>query len=149
MVRDSNHQVIWTRLNSVTCVIQRTAGRRAASDIALQGITRAITDGIQAVMAVTEDRKAPVSIVTIILINYDTHHSVPAVMRVISKAKAITMVEEMAPSNKTRIAALADVIECPAVVFDGCRMSGARGLHTQDPVSNSTDRVLVSSPHIA
>ncbi len=68
-------------------------------------------------MAVTEDRKAPVSIVTIILINYDTHHSVPAVMRVISKVKAITMVEKMAPSNKTRIAALADVIESLTVIL--------------------------------
>ena len=120
VVRDSNHQVIWIRLNSVTCVIQRTAGRRAASDMTLQGITRAITEGIQGVMAVTEDRKAPVSIVTIILTNYDTRHSAPAVMRVISKAKAITMVEEMAPSNKTRIAVLADVIESLAVDFDGC-----------------------------
>ena len=86
----------------------------------LEGITRAITEGIQGVMAVTEDRKAPVSIVTIILTNYDTRHSAPAVMRVISKAKAITMVEEMAPSNKTRIAVLADVIESLAVDFDGC-----------------------------
>ena len=43
-------------------------------------------------------------------------------MRVISKVKAITMAEEMAPSNKTRIVALADVIESLAVVFDGCRM---------------------------
>ena len=95
-------------------------------------------------MAVTEDRKAPVSIVTITLINYDTRHSVPAVMRVISKAKAITLAEEMAPSNKTRIAALADAIEFPAVVFDGCRMNRARGMQTQDPVSIFTDRVLVS-----
>ena len=110
------------------CVIQRAAGRRPISDIALKGTTRAITEGIQGVMAVTEDRKALVSIVTITLINYDTRHSVPAVMRVISKAKAITLAEEMAPSNKTRIAALADAIEFPAVVFDGCRMNGAGGL---------------------
>jgi hypothetical protein len=68
-------------------------------------------------MAVTKDRKAPVSIVTIIQINYDTRHSVPAVMRVISKAKVITLVEEVAPSNKTRIAVLADVIESLAVVL--------------------------------
>ncbi len=53
-------------------------------------------------------------------------------MRVISKAKAITMVEKMAPSNKTRTAALADVIEFLAVDFDGCRMSRARGLHRRD-----------------
>ena len=112
----------------MTFAIQQTAGRRAASDIALKGTTRATTEGIQGVMAVTEDRKAPVSIVTIILINYDTRLSAPAVMRVISKVKAITMVEKMAPSNKTRIAVLADVIESLAVNFDGCRMSGARGL---------------------
>ncbi len=43
-------------------------------------------------------------------------------MRVISKAKAITMAEKMALLNKTRIAVLADAIESLAVVFDGCRI---------------------------
>jgi len=53
-------------------------------------------------------------------------------MRVISKVKVITMAEEMAPSNKTRIAVPVDVIESLAVVFDGCRMSRARGFHRRD-----------------
>ena len=42
---------------------------------------------------------------TIILINFDTRHSVPAVMRVISVVKAITLAAEAVRSNKTRIAA--------------------------------------------
>jgi len=42
-------------------------------------------------------------------------------MRVISKVKAITMAEKAAPSNKTRIVVLADVIESVVVVFDGFR----------------------------
>ena len=43
-------------------------------------------------------------------------------MQMISQVKAITMAEKMALSNKTRIAVLADAIESPAVVFNGCRI---------------------------
>ena len=45
-------------------------------------------------------------------------------MRVILKVKAITMAEIMALSSKTRIVALADVIELVVVVFDSCRKIG-------------------------
>ena len=56
----------------------------------------------------------------IILINYNTRQPVPAVMRVISDVKAITLAEVMAPLHKTRIVVPADVIELTAAVFDSC-----------------------------
>jgi hypothetical protein len=58
--------------------------------------------------------------VAIILIKNSTRHSVPVAMRVTSEVKAITMAEEMALLNKTRIVLLADAIESTAVVFNGC-----------------------------
>ena len=46
------------------------------------------------------------------------HLSVLPVMRVTLKGKGITTAEATALSNKTKIAALVDVIEYQAVVFD-------------------------------
>ena len=64
----------------------------------------------------------------IILINYNTRHSVPAVMQGISEVKATTMAEIMAPSSKIRIVQAVVVIESPIVVFNGCSLTTQRNM---------------------
>ena len=54
----------------------------------------------------------------IILINYNTRHSVLAVMRVISEVMVITKAEAAVLWNRIRIAPAADAIKSLVVDFD-------------------------------
>ena len=101
---------------SATRVIQQTAGRRTYSVMILAGTTRVITGGIQVAAAAT----AAASAARLRGPHPDTLPIVPHVMNVTSEVKGITLVEETALSNKTRIAAVAaeDAIKSRAVVFD-------------------------------
>ena len=94
-------------------VTQQTAGHRPASAIRLKGITREITEMTLGVAAAT-------AIAWTCLLGgprLNMRRSVLLVMSEISDVKAITLAEEMAPSNKIRIAALADATESLAMVF--------------------------------
>jgi hypothetical protein len=79
----------------------------------------------------------------------DTPPFVLPVMPMISGVKGITLVEEMALSHKTRIAAVVagDAIKSRVMVFDRRSTIRASTLQTQEPVGIATDRVLARISH--